>query len=244
MFAKASLPMYDWPELRAATDAFWVGLAPYARVSGVLDRRGRYDQLWRDPALIFSQTCGYPFTHEYAGVLKYVATPHYAADGCDAANYSSLIFAREALRPAQFEHAKPAVNSLDSMSGMLALKLVFAAHPRALAAPLMTGSHMQSMAAVQAGIADVCAIDAVVVAMARIHRPQLLAGLFEIARSPKVPGLPFVTRSANVVILQDALHKVFADPALAKVLGALLLTGFSILPDDAYTAIERLDAQL
>lgn len=244
MFATASLPMYDWPEIRPATDAFWAGLARHAGLTGELDRRPPYDQLWRDPAMIFSQTCGYPFTHEFKGLLHYLATPHYAADGCKAANYSSLIFAREALPLSHYRNARPAVNSLDSMSGMLALKLVFAKQPIALAEPFITGSHVASLAAVQSGQADVCAIDAVVVELAHRHRPHLLQGLNEIARSPLVPGLPFVTRSGDVTRLREALRKVFADPSLGKAREAMMVTGFSILPAGAYDIILQREAEL
>jgi ABC-type phosphate/phosphonate transport system substrate-binding protein len=244
MFATASLPMYDWPEIRAATDAFWAGLARHAGLVGELTRNDAYDALWRDPALIFSQTCGYPFTHEFRNKLNYIATPHYEAEGCEGAKYSSLVFAREALPISHFGNAKPAVNSLDSMSGMLALKLVFANRAIALSKPLITGSHVASLTAVQSGQADVCAIDAVVVALARRHRPQLLQGLHEIARSPLVPGLPFVTRSGDVIRLRDALRKAFSDPALAKAREAMLLTGFSILPVGAYDIILQLEAKL
>ncbi len=244
MFVTASLPMYDWPEIRFSTDAFWAGLAHRAGLTGELDRRRPYDLLWRDPAMMFSQTCGYPFTHEFKGMLHYLATPHYAVHGCEGANYSSHIFAREALPLTHYRNAKPAVNSLDSMSGMLALKLVFANHAIAVANPLITGSHVASLTAVQSGQADVCAIDAVVVALARRHRPQLLQGLHEIARSPLVPGLPFVTRSGDVIRLRDTLRKAFSDPALAKAREAMLLTGFSILPVGAYDIILQLEAKL
>src|SRR5207249_2755288 len=50
----ASLPMYDLPEVKAATDAWWRGLARHIGIAGVLDR-GR-DRLapWRSPDLVFS----------------------------------------------------------------------------------------------------------------------------------------------------------------------------------------------
>ena len=244
MFITASLPMYDWPEIRFSTDAFWAGLTRHAGLTGELDRRQPYDLLWRDPAMMFSQTCGYPFTHEFKGKLHYIATPHYAVDGCNGANYSSLIFTREAMPLSHYRNARPAMNSADSMSGMLALKLVFANHAIAIANPLITGSHVASLAAVQSGQADVCAIDAVVVALARRYRPHLLQGLHEIARSPLVPGLPFVTRSGDVTRLREALRKAFSDPALAKAREAMMMTGFSILPTGAYDVILQLEAEL
>ena len=78
----ASLPMYDWPEVRQATDNWWAGIARHLDNAPALDRGADYTALWRDPRLLFSQTCGYPFTHEFSGRLKLIATPHYGADGC------------------------------------------------------------------------------------------------------------------------------------------------------------------
>ncbi len=236
MTLKASLPMYDWLEIRPSTDAFWHGLARYVGLKGELSRPAAHVDLWRDPAMLFSQTCGYPFTHEFKGQLKYIATPHYACEGCEGPNYSSYIFARKSLP----QNPVPAVNSLDSMSGYLALKLV---RPN-LARPLLTGSHVASLIAVQSGKADICAIDAVVVALARRHRPELLQGLVQVAQSPMVPGLPFVTRAGDVGNLQKALHKIFTDGALNPALAAMLLQGFSILPAHAYDVILKLEADL
>ena len=122
----ASLPMYDWPEFRRHTDAFWQGFAKHAGLEGELDRTGFYSDIWKRPDLTFSQTCGYPFTHEFKGLLKYIATPHYVADGCSGADYCSIILAREAKPLSEFFGATFALNAPGSMSGMLAAKLVFA----------------------------------------------------------------------------------------------------------------------
>lgn len=243
----ASLPMYDWPEVRAATDAFWVGVARHGGLSGALHRKTAYDALWRDPALIFSQTCGYPFTHEYKGLLHYVATPHYQADGCAGPYYRSIVFAREHVSPADLKGARPAINSRDSMSGYLALRAVFARHTlkgEFFAPTVVTGGHLNSMAAVREGRADVCSIDAVCVGLARKHRPQDLQGLVEIARSPPVPGLPFVTRAGDVAALRRAVEAALAEPELAEARAVLLLGGFSVLPDGDYDQIPALENSL
>ena len=86
----ASLPMYDLPEIRAATDAWWRGLSEHMGIKGELDRGPDHYQAWRDPDLVFSQTCGYPLTHEFRGRLRLLATPHYAADGCTGPFYRSI----------------------------------------------------------------------------------------------------------------------------------------------------------
>ena len=235
----ASLPMYDWPEIRAATDALWNGLSRHSGFEGNL-QRGKYDDLWRNPRMEFSQTCGYPFTHEFKGMMNYIATPHYQAEGCSKADYCSVVFAREPTPLQDFKGKVPAVNSVESMSGMLALKLVFAPVAKIddfFAAAVLTGSHLASLAEVREGRADVCAIDAVCVALAKRYRPLALEGLVEIAKSPPVPALPFVTRNGDINRWREALHKTFADPALAAVREALLLKAFSILPEGSYDVI-------
>ena len=103
--------MYDWPEVRGATDAWWNGIARHLNASIPLSRDDDYAALWQRPDLLFSQTCGYPFTHEFAGQLRYVATPHYAAEGCGGANYASMVFARRAAAPEDFRGAVAAVNA-------------------------------------------------------------------------------------------------------------------------------------
>ncbi|WP_119272674.1 phosphate/phosphite/phosphonate ABC transporter substrate-binding protein [Taklimakanibacter deserti] len=244
-----SLPMYDWPEIGEATDAFAQGVLRHlGGESPRLDRNPDYFALWRRPDLVFSQTCGYPFTHEFRGRLSYVATPHYAAPGCAGAQYSSFVFARERRPLAQFRASRAAVNNPDSMSGMLALKLVFARHAengRFFSHVVETGGHVGSMIAVRDGKADICAIDSVCVALARRYRPDYLEGLVEIARSPMVPGLPFVTAAGrDPVRLRLALARAFADPELAPAREALFLDRHSILAEGAYDLILELERQM
>jgi ABC-type phosphate/phosphonate transport system substrate-binding protein len=240
----ASLPMYDLPEIRDYTDAFWAALAKVYGVAGGLHRSGEWSAPWRDPNLIFSQTCGYPFTHEFAGQLKYVATPHYAVDGCVGANYCSLIFARTLEPLSAFEGRVAAINSTDSMSGMLALKLVFAPlakQGKFFSSTYLSGGHAASLAALQNGTADLCACDCVTAALLRKYQPQALEGLVEIARSPIVPGLPFVTRLGDVQRLREALASVMENKNSAHIKTAMLLSDVSVLSDTAYDVIPKLE---
>jgi ABC-type phosphate/phosphonate transport system substrate-binding protein len=241
--------MYDWPEVGKATDAWAEGILKHlGRAGQALDRNPDYVAGWRRDDLIFSQACGYPFTHEFRGRLGYVATPHYAVPGCDGPNYSSFIFAREHRRPADFRGARAAVNSADSMSGMLALKLVFAPYAedgRFFSRAVETRGHVNSMIAVRDGEADICAVDPVCVALARRYRPDYLEGLIEIARSPMVPGLPFVTAAGrDPAELRLALVGAFADPDLAQVREALFLDRHSVLAETAYDLILKLERQM
>lgn len=244
-----SLPMYDWPEVRDATDKWAEGVLRHMEQDGArLDRHADYFAGWRRSDLFFSQTCGYPFTHEFRGKLTYLATPHYRTPGCEGASYCSFIFAREARPLAAFRGSRAAVNNPDSMSGMLALQLVFApfaTHGEFFASVIESGGHIKSMIAVRDGKADVCAIDSVCVALARRYRPDYLEGLVEIARSPMVPGLPYVTAlGRDPQPLREALDKAFADPALAAAREVLFLAGHSVLADRAYDRILALEQQM
>jgi ABC-type phosphate/phosphonate transport system substrate-binding protein len=243
----ATLPMYDFPEVREATDAFWDAIAKEYGVSGSLTRDADWTAAWRNPGLLFSQTCGYPFTHEFKGKLKYVATPHYAADGCEGANYCSIIFSWEPKPLIEFKGTIAAFNSYDSMSGMLALQLVFqpfASQGRFFKSSLETGGHVSSLQSLQCHRADVCAVDCVTAAYLKHHRPSALEGLFEIAKSPLVPGLPFVTRSGDKVRLLRALKKIMEDPDLSAVRKALLIKEITDLGADAYDVVANAEAQM
>ena len=97
----ASLPMYDLPALRQATDDWWAGLARALAATGLdgvpqhLERQLGLDKVWRHPGLLISQTCGYPLTHALAGQVRVVATPAYGVEGCDGAAYRSVFVVRD-----------------------------------------------------------------------------------------------------------------------------------------------------
>jgi ABC-type phosphate/phosphonate transport system substrate-binding protein len=243
----ATLPMYDWPEVREATDRWWGGISRHLRIDVVLSRIDRYADAWTRDDLLFSQTCGYPFTHALADRVRLLATPHYAVDGCDGPRYQSLILAREKAPLEKFRGATAAVNAPESMSGMLALKLVFAhlaVQGKFFGKAIETGSHIGSMGAVRDGLADICAIDAVCVAMARRFRPDYLEGLVEVARSPMVPGLPYINTAGDVTTIRDALGRAFADPDLQEARDHLFLSGVSLLKPQDYYEINQLEAAM
>lgn len=255
-----SLPMYDWPEVRDATDAWAQGLARHLRAQGFAEapsellRQEDYSQAWQSSELILSQCCGYPLIKFYAGALTPVLTPHYAVEGCSGPAFSSFVLVRSADQIHSLTELRgrvSAINSRDSMSGMLALKLVFGPltdNGKFFARTLETGAHLSSLAAVLRGEADVCAVDAVCVALARRYRPELLAGLTEIARSPLVPGLPYVTarhRSPQELLrMRQAIAAAFADPELQPARDALFLSGCSPLDRSDYAIIAALERNL
>lgn len=255
--ALASLPMYELPELRAATDAWWHGLARAFRREGISDvpdalaRRPDYQQVWLSSELLFSQTCGYPLIHALAGRVQLVATPCYAADGCDGSDYrSAVVVAADdpAIDIADLRGTRCAINSTDSQSGcnvLRALVAPLAERGRFFASVTVSGGHQASIGLVASGQADVAAIDCVTHALLARHRPATLAGTRVLCRTAAAPNLPYVTRAhANddlLARLRGGLERAIADPSLTATRDSLMLTGVAILPLSAYDCINDME---
>lgn len=242
-----TLPMYDYPEIMTATEAWAAAIARYAGQDLALSRLEDYASAWQRDDLQFSQTCGYPLTHALRGRLSLIGTPQYGVPGCDGPRYSSTVFARVRRDLPDYRGSVAAINTPDSMSGMLALKSFFI--PWALGGvffgrAFLSGGHVRSLQALQAGTADVCAIDAVCLAYVRRYRPQLLTGLHQLGETPHVPGLPYVTRAADPSRWQQAVGQATLDPSLAEVRSALMISGFSRTTLADYDAILQLEASV
>lgn len=254
----ASLPMYDLPEVAAATDTWWRAIARAMRREGIADvperltRGNDYTGLWARLDLLFSQACGYPFTHRFRESLDYVATPCYAVEGCDGANYCSIVIVRSgdpAQTLADLRGRRCAINGTHSHSGYNILRAMLA--PIAHGAPFFSevrtsGGHTASMNMVIEGTADVAAVDGVTLALVARHRPALHGSLRVLARSPSAPGLPYVTAHGkskdDLRRLRESLKSAYDDPTAEDARHQLLISGIEILDDSAYAAIDRFEA--
>jgi len=253
----ASLPMYDWPEVREITDAWWNGLAEAFRREGIKDVPGslyRSDAdgaSWTQPDLLFSQTCGYPYTHGGSDHLRLVATPCYGIQGCDGPTYRSFLLCRKDAKQSDisaFRHSRVAVNDLMSQSGYSALRAVIAplADGQAFFSNIVvSGGHRLSMEMVGQGKADLCAVDAICYALAERYVPDLLAPLRIVTTSPDAPGLPYVTQKQAsddlVARLRAGLTQAMTDPKLSDIRNALFLSGAEILTDADYQRILQIE---
>ncbi|NIP76881.1 MAG: hypothetical protein GTN90_13250, partial [Xanthomonadales bacterium] len=95
----ADLPMYDWPEVRAANDAFWTEVVRRLGEAGIaapasLSRPADPGEGWRDPDLVLSQTCGMPYVAGHCGAAVLVGRPDYGLDGASGGAYRSAIVVR------------------------------------------------------------------------------------------------------------------------------------------------------
>jgi ABC-type phosphate/phosphonate transport system substrate-binding protein len=244
--------MYDFDELRPATDALWAAIAARLDDAPASLTRGRaLDEVWTDPALLLGQTCGYPLVTHLRGRVTLVATPRYRAQGCAGALYCSAVIVRAgdvARELADLRGRRCAVNDAASNSGMNALRAAVAAvagGPRFFCDVLMTGGHVESLRAVAEERADVAAIDCVTWALLRDVRPQAVAGLRVLAWTEASAGLPLVTSlrtdRATRHALQRALQEVARDPALAPVRDALRLEGFELLSLRSYESVRAME---
>ncbi len=254
---RASLPMYDLPEVRDHTDRLWTAIAEelhglgVADVPDMLERPADHHDAWRPPGLLLSQSCGYPVATALRDVVRVVATPHYAAIGCDGPRYRSAVVVRASSRAASLDDLRGTVcafNAGDSHSGYNALRAAVA--PIANGRPFFsttigTGAHAASIAVVRDRRADVCAVDCVTWALLSRYRPSSLSGLAVLAHTEPAPGLPFVTAGdcsdAAVETIRNALDRAFSRPDLADTRAALLIGGLSVSTLDTYVPLLEME---
>ena len=95
----AQLPMYDWPEVQAETDALWAAIAGRLEAAGIaapegLDRTTPADEAWESPDLLVGQTCGRPYATGLAEKVRLLGRPTYAVAGAAPGRYCSQLVAR------------------------------------------------------------------------------------------------------------------------------------------------------
>jgi len=253
----ASLAMYDLPDVTAATDAWWAGLAQAMRREGIEDvpdrlhRANEVKPAWLAPNLLFSQTCGYPLMHEFAGKLRVVATPCFDSPGCEGPRYCSLVIVRADDTAGTLDDLRgrvAAANGLDSQSGYSALRGTIAPLARSgrfFSEVVISGGHANSLALVSEGKADVCAVDCVTHTLLSRHRPAAVANLRVLGTTVDAPGLPYVTRAnASDDLLQRLRAALFAaldDSDLTAARETLLIAGAEVLPEGAYERIIEIE---
>lgn len=248
----ASLPMYDWPELRHATDRLWLVLAEELALRGIdvpaeLDRARCRREQWRAPELVLSQTCGLPYAAHLRGTVQLVAAPCYRSNEPPGTEYHSVILvARDHPARTLIDLAGhvAAINERGSHSGWIALRAAFAKATgvcRPFATIVETGSHRASMRAVAEGEADLCAVDSLCFALAQRYDFETVRALRVVAKSPNAPGLPLITSAsrpqADVTAMRAALDATLARPDAGPALDALLIDDFRAVNDADYDRI-------
>ncbi len=232
------LAMYDWPEVRGATDKLWTQIhtaLEYRGISSpeVLDRNQDPDTGWLSPRLLLSQTCGLPLVQDLRGQVAVLGRLTYQ-DLSATGDYHSVIVVRESDSiddPEDLRGQRAAINHEDSYSGCLTLKRWAgrqAGETAFFASVIATGSHRDSVCAVANGLADTAAIDHVSWCLAKRVEPAAQR-LSIVAKTDDRPGLPLITRTGHdtqtLEHLRSALDEAVTmlDPASGSALG---ITGF------------------
>lgn len=205
----ARLPMYDWPEIAAETDAMWATLRDMLRDQGLTAPEGL--SRGGDGDVLFAQTCGLPWVRNTHPSATLLGRPDYAVEGWGDGAYRSAIVARRGsgLDVAALPDAQFVANGLDSLSGWLAARDHLGAD--AVADPVISGAHRASIRMVADSHADFAAIDAFCLFLANRHEPATDA-LEVIAWTPPRPAMPFFTGPAtppdDVDILRRTLPRL------------------------------------
>lgn len=240
----ASLGMYDRAETAAANDRLWAAIRDGLRARGVAApealTRGEaaYWPAWEDPALVLSQTCGFPYRALLHGRVDLVGTPDFGNAGCPPGYYRSVLIAR-ADDPradlAGFDGARLAYNDGMSQSGWAApINHAAAKGIRLLSGP-ETGSHRASFQAVAEGRADLAAIDALTWAL--ISEFEDVSGVKVVGATDPTPALPYITaRGRDAAAIHDAIATAIERLSAAD-RAALRLRGLVTIPAADYLAV-------
>ncbi|ESX50313.1 PhnD/SsuA/transferrin family substrate-binding protein [Mesorhizobium sp. C416B] len=189
-----------------------------------------HHQLWLHPALLFAQTCWGPMELGLSKHVQVVGQPSYDAyEGGEGELYSSALVMRtgegpqirspadgKALLPLALMRGKRfAYNSLDSMSGIIALTRDLQAAGESLdifSSRSESGGHRGSIVAVAEGKADIAAIDCESWALAQRFEPAANA-VKVVGWTARRKGLPYITARTTPEKTLKALREALAGSA-------------------------------
>ncbi len=217
---EAGLGMYPFPDLRPGYDAYWHAI--HRRVSWLpagLTWHADVHSSWSSPDLVVGYTCGWPLVTQLADRVQVVGTFEFEIPEASDHRYRSVIVARNDAPLASFAGSVAAANGPDSLSGWVSLVTAVHGAGGAWAGEVRwTGAHVDSVRAVQSGLADVASIDSVSWAHIGRFAPELVDGLVVIGNGPLVPCLPVVAGlhlgSDAIDELRAAMAGALADPSM------------------------------
>jgi ABC-type phosphate/phosphonate transport system substrate-binding protein len=230
--------MYDLVEIRPAVEALWTEVAARLSAAGerdIPDMLGwdgdLYDDHWLHPHLLLSQSCGWPLVDRLAGRVAVVGAFAYRGVSDTTARYRSVLVTRADDTERPLPGRRVAVNSYDSLSGWISLKA--AVWP--LGPSLITGAHIASVAAVDAGDADLACIDAVTWALVARYRPDAISRLAVVGHGPLIPCVPLITHTTTGPGV-EALRRVLAGISSEE----LGIEAFVPLDESDYVSVRTL----
>ncbi|MEY4656747.1 MAG: hypothetical protein RL073_974, partial [Actinomycetota bacterium] len=168
-----SLPMYDFPEVRASTKAIldaishaFTNLADASQTEfPEISSHADLIQLWRDERTLFSQSCGLPYVESLNDCVDIVATLKWTGISDERGWYRTVIVAREELRVASLNEVgglQPVVTNTQSLSGWCSLGVALSEatmDPQFVKPYVESGGHAKSLQMLQDKEADFASID-------------------------------------------------------------------------------------
>ena len=243
---QASLPMYDFPEIRESTEVWWRGIAKRMVQQGIqnaptdLTSGVPLNELWTANNLFLSQCCGFDVMHSYKEYLTVLMISDWDVEGCEPGKYCSFIVVHEDSHYeslAQLKGSIAVINDPESHSGMNALFSTiqpFSEEGKFFKSIKVSEAHANSLRFIQNKQADVAAIDCVTYALLNRFRPAALSAIRVLCKTKSAPALPYVTSIHSSIDqqqrMQAALQEAFNDPDLREPREKLLLKG-GLFPD-------------
>ncbi|MDE2647296.1 MAG: PhnD/SsuA/transferrin family substrate-binding protein [Paracoccaceae bacterium] len=197
----ASLQMYKRPELTDAHAHFWSLISHNLIELGItapmeLNQGKEVMEVWMDPDLVLSQTCGMPYRKFLHEKVNMVGTPIYDLEGCPPGYYQSCIVVRKNETGSDLSelcHKRFAFNEETSQSGYAAPLTHAARKGLQLLNRAKSGSHRCSAKMIVDGKADFGALDAL--SWKLIQQYDAFASELRVLEvtEPVTPGLPYIT---------------------------------------------------
>lgn len=211
----ASLMMYARPELDRAHHRYWVLIREALADHGIdspdsLSQDAGEFEVWRDPNLVLSQTCGMPYRLWLHNQVSVVGTPDFDLDGCPPGYYASALVVRAddpRLDIGAFADGRFAYNQTYSQSGWAAAYNHLNADRIWFKDLLHTSAHSASALAVTEGHADIAALDGQTWRLLQRYE-SWATKLRVLFWTEPTPGLPYIS-SPNLDA--DAVFNAVAD---------------------------------
>lgn len=243
-----SFGMYPFEPLRPAWEMLWSAVRERVPSFPAIVR---WDveprRTWTDGDCALSQACGWPVATRLRGVVDVVGAFSLDIPDADEHRYRSVIVSKSAelLGTRDLSATTAAATSDDSLSGWISLCAASGVSVHAWPGGLTwTGSHLNSVATLVRGEADVTSIDALSWAHISHLHSDLTEGLHVIGHGPWVPSLPVIVPSGTTTAARTELRHAFVaaigDESIADARSVLLLDGFVSLENEAYECVVSL----
>jgi ABC-type phosphate/phosphonate transport system substrate-binding protein len=243
----AEFGMYSFESVRWAWDALWAAIADRVDwVPRTLAHSGDVHARWDDPDCVVNQVCGWPLVTSHTGTHRVIGSFSLAIPEAEGHHYRNTVMASTDtplvdLTPSEL---RAAVNSCDSLSGWISL---LDATTRGQPWPgeiVLTEAHVESLAALRRGDADIACIDSWSMRLVERDQPELLAGLHRIGLGPLVPSPAVTVRTTipetDADQLGEAFADVLADQSTTALRSALMIDGFVRTTIEEYMPVLKL----